>query len=157
MGYRFNTKGMMIIPNPIKSGSICRQKELIVVQSCYCPNGHNLISPQAVFNGFEGIILKIRREGQEGLVALSPVYGYKSRVALRVEMEEGQIWKVSCPHCDEPLPLYDKCECGADMICLFLDKSANFGSSICICNRIGCHHAGIHYSDEIISKHMSVT
>jgi hypothetical protein len=149
---RFDSKGMLVIPNPIKAESICKHDKVIVVKECYCQEGHNLISDKAIFNGFNGIILKVVREDQEGLVALSPVYGYKSRVAMNVELKEGEIWTVLCPICNKPMPAYDQCDCGGDLICLFLDKKANYSNCICICNRIDCFNAGIKYGEDLLNS-----
>ncbi len=63
----FNSKGMMLFPNPIKKEEICKQKNLLVVNECYCQNGHNLISDQAIFNGFNGILIKLKRKMFQGL------------------------------------------------------------------------------------------
>lgn len=148
----FNEKGMMLFPNPMRKAKICKSEKIIVVQNCYCPHGHNLISERAVFNGFPGIIFKIRREDHEGLVALSPVYGYKTRVSLDIKLTENEIWEVLCPVCNQPLSKYADCTCGGDMIAIFLNKDADFGNCIAVCNRIGCTNAGITYADEILEN-----
>ena len=62
----FNAKGMLVIPNPLTSEKICKHKKIVVVKECYCSNGHNLISHKAIFNGFPGIIFKVRRKNEEG-------------------------------------------------------------------------------------------
>lgn len=115
------------------------------------PQGHDLISKKAIFNGFDGIIFRVVKGDEEGLVALSPVYGYKSRVALNIELKDGDVWEVRCPVCDTKLPVYSKCDCGGDLVCMFLDMKSDFHNCIAICNRIGCNHAGIKYGDEILT------
>jgi len=151
---RFDSKGMLVIPNPVSSESICKQKKLLLVNECYCQNGHNLISNSAIFNGFKGIVIKVRRGEQEGLVALSPVYGYKSRVSLNVDLFDEQIWEICCPQCRVSLPVYSDCSCGGNMIALFTDKGASFSNCIGICNRIGCYNAGIQHSNELLTMSM---
>jgi len=151
---RFDSKGMLIIPNPVSSESICKQKQILLVKECYCQNGHNLISKSAIFNGFEGIVIKVRRGDKEGLVALSPVYGYKSRVSLNVDLFEDEIWEILCPQCNASLPIYSECACGGNMIALFTDKEASFANCIGICNRIGCYNAGIQHSNELLTMSM---
>lgn len=154
---RFDSKGMLIIPNPMKAENICKKDKVIVIKQCYCQDGHSLISEKAIFNGFHGIIIKVVREHQEGLVALSPVYGYKSRVAMNVDLIDGDIWTILCPVCNKPIPAYDRCECGGDLICLFLDKKASYSHCICLCNRIGCFNAGIRYGeDQLNDKAMEI-
>lgn len=151
---RFDSKGMLIIPNPVSATSICKSKKLLLVKECYCQNGHDLICSKAIFNGFHGIVIKVKKGDHEGLVALSPVYGYKSRVSLNVDLEDEEIWEIRCPACDVVLPVYNRCECGASMIALFTDKEANFSNCIGICNRIGCYNAGIQHSNELLTQSM---
>ncbi|MBN3036116.1 MAG: hypothetical protein JW861_11065 [Bacteroidales bacterium] len=147
---RFDDKGMMIYPNPIKKSGICRNKTILVVRECYCQNGHSLISNQAVFNGFKGIQVMVRRGNETGLVALSPVYGYKSRVTLNVLLEKEQIWEVCCPQCGEPLAVFSRCSCGGDLFTLFLNREADFANCILLCNRIDCFNAEIKFHNEIL-------
>jgi hypothetical protein len=147
---RFNTKGMMLFPNPMKKEEICKQENLIVVKECYCQNGHNLISKQAVFNGFNGILLKVKRNKVSGMVALSPVYGNKSRVSLNLILKEGEVWELCCPDCNVSLPKFSSCECGGDQITMFLDEKADYAHCIMLCNRIDCYNATIKYNDELI-------
>lgn len=151
---RFDSKGMLIIPNPVSSESICKSKQLLLIKECYCQNGHNMISNKAIFNGFAGIVIRVRRGNEEGLVALSPVYGYKSRVSLNVCLFDDQIWDICCPQCNVILPVYSSCACGGNMIALFSDKEANFANCIGICNRIGCYNSGIQHSNELLTQTM---
>lgn len=146
----FDKKGMMLFPNPMKKSEICESENLLIINECYCPNGHNLISDQAIFNGFKGIIIKVSRKKQSGLVALSPVYGHKSRVSLNLSIKPDEIWEASCPTCDIKLPYFSKCSCEADIFTLFLDKNADFSNSILICNRIDCFNAQVKFKDKIL-------
>jgi hypothetical protein len=146
----FDKKGMMLFPNPMKRSEICESENLLVINECYCPNGHNLISEQAIFNGFQGIIIKVSRNKQSGLVALSPVYGYKSRVSLDLPIHKDEIWEAYCPECNEKLPYFSDCSCHGKLFALFLDQSAEFSNSILICNRIDCFNAQIKYNNEIV-------
>jgi len=85
---RFDKKGMMIYPSPIRK--IIREKEkVLVIKECYCPRGHSLINPRAVFNGFEGIELKVRAGDREGRIVLSSIAGDKSRVAIGIDLKSG--------------------------------------------------------------------
>ncbi len=144
---------MMLFPNPMRQSKICKSENVLVVQQCFCPNGHNLTSPKAIFNGFSGIIVKVKDEERqkEGLVALSPVYGYRSRVSLDIDLGQDMIWKMYCPQCDEPLATYTDCKCGGQMVVMFLDDKHEFENCIAICNRIGCTNAGIQYGNELLT------
>lgn len=151
---RFDSKGMMVFPNPMTRESICKSKKIVVVKACYCQNGHSLVSERAVFNGFQGIVFKVKNKRREGLVALSPVYGYKSRVSLDADLEEGEIWEVRCPVCDVELPVFSECSCGGSLLTLFADQKADFNHCIVICNRIGCFNAGINQGSEMLALSM---
>jgi len=141
---------MMVFPNPIKKTGICKEKSLILIKKCYCHNGHSLISDKAIFNGEKGITITVKKGKRKGLVALSPVYGYKTRVCLDAKLEPGEIWQICCPTCEEALPVFSSCSCEGDIVALFLDKNADFSNSILICNRIDCFNAQIKFNDEII-------
>ena len=77
----------MVFPNPKKSRKICEDEELLVFTKCYCPNGHNLVTGNAKFNEFNGILLKISKGKKEGFVALSSVYGCKTRVEVGINLK----------------------------------------------------------------------
>jgi len=139
----------MLFPNTIRKSEICKEKELLVVEQCYCQNGHNLISDRAVFNGFNGIMIKAKRGHQSGLVALSPVYGYKSRVSLNLKFRPGEVWEISCPECGEILPVYSECSCGGKLLLLFLNPDQVYTNAILICNRIDCFNAEIKLEAEM--------
>ena len=147
---RFNSQGMLLFPNPIRKSTFSRTKQMLLITECYCPNGHNLINDRAIFDGHPGIMLRIRRQGKEGLVALSPVYGFKSRISMDQPLYTDETWEVFCPQCDAALPSYSKCTCEGDMIALFLDRKADFSNCILICNRIDCFNSSIRYQDELI-------
>ena len=122
----FNNKGMMLFPNPMKKSELHQSKSLLVIKKCYCPRGHNLVSNKAMFDTFKGILLKAHRGSQAGQLALSPVYGHKSRITLDLEVHSGEVWEISCPTCEEKLPVFSNCSCGGNLIALFLKPDANF-------------------------------
>lgn len=147
----FNKKGMMVFPNPLQKQKICAEEELVVFTECYCPKGHNLVREEAQFNDFNGIYLKIAKEGQEGFVALSPVYGCKNKVSVGIKLKKGMRYELRCPECDTVLPSFSKCHCEGDIITLFLNKKADFHSFIGACNRIGCENSYIQIGKELIT------
>ena len=147
---RFDQKGMMVFPSPEKIRKAAKMEHLIVIAKCYCPNGHNLINDQAVFDGFPGIILKVRKAGQEGRVALNPVYGLKHRVSMDIRLVKDELLEVVCPECGVILPAYSSCSCGGELIALFLDEKPDFTSSILICNRVDCQNAQIRLHNEMV-------
>lgn len=148
---RFDQSGMMIFPTPEKIKSAAKLKELIVFKQCFCPDGHNLVSDQADFDGFSGIVLKVKNGKREGLVALNPVYGLKHRIAFGIKLINDELLDVLCPDCGKALPVYSACTCGGNLITLFLDDKHDFTSSLLICNRVGCNNAQIRFHNEVIN------
>lgn len=150
---RFNAKGMWRIPSGKKKknkGSEAIDEDMVITQ-CYCPNGHNLISPKVNVRGYNGILLKVKRGKDEGFIALSPICGDKSKYTIDIELSEGEIIELLCPECNVPLPVYAPCDCGGDMITLFCDKHGNFCNCIGICNRVGCTHAEIKKGSDLFN------
>lgn len=141
---------MMVFPNPMKSKKICAEEKLLAFTECYCPNGHNLVTNNVKFNEFKGILLKISKGEKEGTVALSSVYGCKSRISIGIDLKEGEEYKLSCPECGIEFPTFTKCHCGAKIFSLFLDKEASFDSFVGACSRIGCTNSYIQIGKELV-------
>lgn len=150
---RFDEKGMMIIPNPIKE-DIGKAEKILVVNELFCPEGHNLVNKRVVFNGHPGILLRVKKGESGGLVALSPVYGEKCRISVDIQLESGGVYELHCPECDALLPVHSPCSCGADLVALFLSADRNFSDCIGICNRVDCTNSRILESGKMISLTM---
>ncbi|MCK4764172.1 MAG: hypothetical protein KAW12_18375 [Candidatus Aminicenantes bacterium] len=146
----YDSRGMLNIPEPLKRVPN-KNRESLVVKSCYCPNGHNLIGNRVQFNGHNGILLKVRSRGQEGFAGLSPVYGAKCRISMDIELVEGEIPQLLCPTCDVELPAFSVCNCGAEIVALFLNKEADYTDCIGICNRVGCENDTVRHEGELLS------
>jgi len=142
-------KGMLFYPNPLDR-DVARAPRVLVVTRCFCPNGHDLVNRRASFNNHPGILLRVRGRKGEGLVALSPVFGEKCRIALDVDLEEGDILELFCPVCGVALPVYAPCPCGARLITLFQSPRADYSNCIGICNRVGCVNAEVKREGELI-------
>ncbi len=74
---------------------------------------------------------------------MSPIIGDKNRKFLDFERTGGEVVELCCLTGDEPLPVYNACPCGADLVTLFTAPKANFANVIGICRRIGCLYAEI--------------
>ena len=150
---RFNAKGMWHIPSMGKKKKKPKlsDEDLIVVEECYCPNGHSLINPEIEFSGHPGILIKVKKGDQVGAIALSPVCGDKSKSSIEIELSDGEILDLLCPECNVPLPVYAPCDCGGDMITLFADKQGNFCNCIGVCNRVGCTHSELKKGTELFN------
>ncbi len=148
---RFDKKGMMIIPNPGKK-ELREAREVVLINELYCPNGHSLISKRCSFNGHPGVLLCIKQGNQQGIMALSPVFGDKTRVTLDIDLYSGETVALCCPTCGDDLPVHSPCACGADMVTLFLTKKADFSNCVGICNRVDCVNAHIIESGELFNQ-----
>jgi hypothetical protein len=147
---RYDQKGMMIFPTPEKIKKAGKMADMVVISKCYCPNGHNLVSDHAVFDGYNGIILKVKNASGEGQVALNPVYGLKHRVSLNIKLNHDELLEIYCPQCGHALPVYSGCACGGDLVALFLDEKLEFTNSVLVCNRVDCHNAQIRLHNEMV-------
>ena len=152
---RFDKKGMIVIPNPVRkaAGTV----KVLIIRELFCPDGHSLISERTVFNGYPGILLGVGLNENKGLVALSPICGDKTRISLDIDLPEDRIVNLFCPTCGINLPRYATCGCGADLTALFLTCDASFSDCIGVCNRIGCINARFVTSGELISETMLET
>jgi len=149
----FDTKGMMVIPNPAPKEAV-RSRNVLVVQATYCPNGHNLISSRVMFNNLPGILLKASTRNETGLIALSPIYGQHIRVSQEISLTDGEVVELSCPTCGVPLPTHSPCSCGANLKTCFLTQNVDFTNCIGICNRVGCPNSRIIESGDLITLAM---
>lgn len=143
-------RGMILFPNPLKRSSIRKKRNVLVIKECYCHNGHNLISDQAIFDSHHGIVLKMKKGKKEGLVALSPLYGYKSRVSFGLKVYTDEIWEPHCPECNEPLPKFATCSCESDKFVMFLDKKADFENCMILCKRVDCDKSEMKFNNKTV-------
>jgi hypothetical protein len=121
-----------------------------VVGACYCPNGHSLLYARANFSGHPGILLKIAGIKGTGHVVLSPIYGEKSRIALDVDLVEGEKLEVMCPFCDQPFAELGPCPCGASLITIYTTPIPDCNDYLGLCNRVGCPHAEVKTKGDIV-------
>jgi len=145
----FDSKGRIRIPDNTKKLNL-QENEKLAITECYCKNGHNLINSRAQFNGLPGILIKVYGHNGRGFLALSPVWGDKSKISVDIDLIENELLHLCCPLCDEVLVKYSHCECGGEMVTLFLDKKQDFSNCIGICNRYGCPHSEIKNSQELL-------
>ncbi len=152
---RFDKRGMLIVPNPVGKPDPTVDK-VIVASELFCPQGHGLISDRATFNGYPGILVTaVQGDGSKGLLALSPIYGEKSRVALGLELVNGEQLTLHCPHCSVALPTHSPCACGANLVSLFLDTETKFTHCIGVCERVNCVNAKVISGGELITMALS--
>lgn len=150
---RFNARGMLIIPNQLKRDLDVAQK-LIVMSHLYCPEGHDLVSSRAVFNGYPGVVIRLCGAGGGGLVAMSPIYGQKVRVSINADVVSGEVMTLCCPHCGVSLPAFSPCACGAELIALFTTREKTYADCVGVCNRVDCENSQMIVADELVSLSM---
>lgn len=114
-----------------------------VVDQCFCPNGHNILSDQHPYSGHPGILLKLKTADREGLLSLSPIISDPARNFHGFEQVSGEIVEICCPICDQPFPIYNQCGCTAHLIALFTSPKNDYSDCLGICQRIGCLNAEI--------------
>ena len=137
----FKRKATKQTTEPIEP--VAAEPEAKLVAPCLCSNGHSLLTDKATFSGHNGITLKLRNGDRDGFLALSPILGDKERTFFDTEWAEGEIVEICCPTCSEPLPVYNECFCGADLVAMFTRAGKDFANCVGICQRIGCTHAEI--------------
>jgi len=138
----YDNKGLLIIPSP-KDPNAEKEVQGVIIKKCFCINGHNLVSRQAQFGNQDGILLDVLMDDKKGIIALSPVFGDKSKITLGILLEEGKLVQLSCPVCSARLPVYSNCECGGDLLVMFTGALNDFNNCVGVCNRVGCKHAEI--------------
>ncbi|HPC36637.1 MAG TPA: hypothetical protein P5268_06420 [Candidatus Marinimicrobia bacterium] len=147
----FDNKGMLIIPNPMRGG-LSEKPKVLIINQLFCPNRHNLITQRVTFNGYPGILIKVRQDGATGLIALSPFYGEHSRFSLDIDLIDGKLLELMCPVCEVEMPVISQCECGGNLVAFFLTQDCNFNDCVGICTRVNCHNSRIRHGGELITR-----
>lgn len=138
----YDNKGLLIFPSP-KDTHAENEVQGVIIKKCFCINGHNLVSRQATFGEYDGIVLNVSMDDKKGMIALSPVFGDKSKITVGIILDAGKLVKLSCPVCNAELPVFSNCECGGDLLIMFTGALNDFSNCVGVCNRIGCKHAEI--------------
>jgi len=58
------------------------RRETVVIEKCYCPNGHNLIKGEVCYADFQAMCLKIKGKKEIGNIYLNPIVEEKVRFFL---------------------------------------------------------------------------
>jgi NADH-quinone oxidoreductase subunit E len=100
-----------------------------------CPMcNHTLMDTAHKIDGCASIKLAISSAGKKGILHLSGLYG-SNNVDSDGEFPQGIVTSISCPYCEEELPMLSSCsECGAKMAMMVAGKYA----TLHICSRHGC-------------------
>ncbi len=122
--------------------------EFLVIESIYCPHGHNLLVESVRIHGKPSVMLKARIGNDEGVIFVDAFWGSHAKLFSFVptDFTADAIVEASCPVCGASLMERRPCDeedCDSlDGIVLFLPGNAN---KVHVCARIGCpgHHIEI--------------
>jgi hypothetical protein len=116
--------------------------EFLLVESVFCPEGHNLVVDSVRIHNEASIKLKLVVGGQAGLVFVDAFWGSHAKLFSFVPVAAGAgpaLVEGRCPYCDAPMNERYPCPiegCGSeDTIRLVLPGGKN---TIRVCARLGC-------------------
>jgi hypothetical protein len=126
---------------------------VVIVTQAYGPKGDNLVGISDVtFDGHPAVSLKIRADGREGLVHLSPIHGDNRKQGL-TDLPPGTRCELFCPVSGQPLDAVGEVEdgSGARYFAIYLTPLLSRGSMVMISDVWGHYHSRIIDDFELIS------
>ncbi|GAB4332071.1 MAG: hypothetical protein Kow0037_09200 [Calditrichia bacterium] len=109
-----------------------------------CPNcSVSLQNEKVSIDQLPSIELEAKLEDKVGKIYLSQLYGSFAKKFEGVKDIMGSIASFSCPHCHQPFPVVQICDCKAPLIGLQLEV----GGLIKICSRNGCKKHALEFED----------
>lgn len=127
---------------------------LIVVTQAFGPKGDNLVGLSNVtFDGYPAVTVKVRSNGREGLVHLSPIHG-DGRKRAEIDLPVGARCELLCPVSGAPLDFVADVEdgSGAKYMAIYLTPQLSNGSLVMITDVWGHYHSRIIDDFELISQ-----
>jgi len=128
---------------------------VIVVTQLFGPEGHNLVGYADVdFDGFPAFTLRVRADGREGLVHLSPFHGDKRKSGF-TDIPAGTKCELFCPASGKMLPHLGKVEqnAQADYFALYLTEELSGGDYVAISDVWDDYHSRIVDNHELVSTY----
>jgi hypothetical protein len=125
----------------------------IVVTQAFGPTGADLVGISNVtFDGYPAVTLKLRANGEEGLVHLSPIHGDKRKAGF-IDIEPGTQVQLFCPVSGKPLDKLGEVDdgSGADYYAIYLTKQLSNGACVMITDIWGHYHSRIVDDNALIS------
>lgn len=117
-------------------------RDVVLVESVFCPQGHNLIVDSVRIHGEPSVKLKIGASADSGFVFVDAFWGSHSKLFSFIPRAAGNeplIADVYCPYCDASMNEERGCSekgCGSQRsILLGLPGGKN---AVHICARLGC-------------------
>ena len=125
---------------------------IIIVDQAFGPDGDNLVGiSDEVFDGFPALTLRVRADGREALVHLSPIHGDRRKRGLD-DLPNGTKCELLCPVSGKPLAKVGVVGEGEAEYCAVpLTPKGDSGSQIYVSDLWGHHHSRIVDNDELVS------
>jgi hypothetical protein len=126
---------------------------VVIVTQAFGPKGDNLVGLSDVtFDGHPAVTIKLRADGREGLIHLSPIHG-DGRKAGQVDLAPGTRCELLCPVSGLPLDKVGDVEdgSGASYYAIYLSPQLSQGSMVMISDIWGHYHSRIIDDFELIS------
>jgi hypothetical protein len=126
---------------------------VIVVTQAFGPRGDNLVGISDVtFDGHPAVTIKLRADGREGLIHLSPIHGDGRKQGF-TDLEPGTRCELICPVSGQPLDFVSDVEdgSGARYFAIYLTDQLSKGSMVMVSDVWGHYHSRIVDDFELIS------
>lgn len=125
---------------------------IIVVNQAYGPKGDPIVGVGDVtFDGFPAVTVRVRADGRDELVHLSPIHGDRRKQGME-GLAEGTKCELLCPVSGEPLEKVGKIgNSEAEYCALYLTPKLDEGSMIYVSDTWGHHDSRIVDDNEMIS------
>ena len=130
-----------------------RDEVIVIVTQAFGPRGDNLVGISDVsFDGHPAVTLKLRADGKEGLIHLSPIHG-DTRKSGFVDIKDGTRCELLCPVSGVPLDQVGDVEdkSGAHYYAIYLTPQLSRGSMVMVSDIWGHYHSRIVDDFELIS------
>ena len=108
----------------------------------FLSNGHNLIDKRSSFNGYNGIVLKVKNNGIWGTVAISPIKKDSASIIFGLSIEKGILPNFIVPMWYRAPCLHRLLMWGTCILLVTNDESA-YSDCIGICSRYGCYNSRV--------------
>jgi len=126
---------------------------IVQLTQAFGPRGDNLVGVSDVtFDGAPALTLKVRAQGQEGLVHLSPFHG-DARKQTTLKLDDGMKCELLCPVSGDPLPraqISDE-HPSADYFEVYLTRKLSRGESVILSDVWGHYHSRVLDNFELLS------
>ncbi|MDA3955243.1 hypothetical protein [Oceanispirochaeta sp.] len=129
----------MIVPRGMRL--VKRQEEdFLLVESVYCPKGHNLMVDSVRIHGEPSIKLEISFGGQKGLIFVDAFWGSHAKLfSFLPECGEGDHLEGFCPYCHVPLREEYSCHIeGCDSKSALVLHLPSSTGKVYVCDSLGC-------------------